>query len=66
MDVSHTKASLIALSPYIQKLNYLMGVDENSLRSNTRPLHPPNSLVFGGDNMGIKDIKPIHTDPIDS
>jgi hypothetical protein len=28
------------LSPYFQKISYLMGVDENSLRSNTRPLNP--------------------------
>lgn len=36
-DVLHSKAPL---SPDFQKLSYLLGVDENSLCSNTRPLYP--------------------------
>jgi len=43
------KATLIALLP---KIKLCGGVGENSLRSDTRPLNPPNSLIFGGDNMG--------------
>jgi len=43
------KATLIALLP---KTKLSGGVGEYSLRSDTRLLHPPNSLVFGGDNMG--------------
>jgi hypothetical protein len=43
------KATLIACFPKTKRFD---GVDENSLRSNTHPLIPPNSLVFGGDNMG--------------
>jgi len=49
MDVFHNKATLIVLVP---KISYLLGVDENSLRSDTHPLTPSNRLVFGGDNMG--------------
>jgi hypothetical protein len=56
------KGTLIALLP---KTKLCGGVGDNSLRSNTRPLIPPNSIIFGGDNMGIKGIKSIHTDPID-
>ena len=48
-DVFHSKATLIALFP---KVKLCGGVDENSLRSDTRPLNPPNSLIFGGNNMG--------------
>tara|TARA_R110001606_G_scaffold399222_1_gene582280 strand:+ start:1943 stop:2113 length:171 start_codon:yes stop_codon:yes gene_type:complete len=43
------KATLIALIPNTKLCG---GVSENSLRSNTRPLNPPNSLVFGGDKKG--------------
>jgi hypothetical protein len=49
MDVFHTKATLIALFP---KTNRFDGVNENSLRSDTHPLLPSNSLFFGGDDMG--------------
>jgi hypothetical protein len=49
MDVFHTKATLIACIP---KLSHLLGVDENSLGSDTRPLTPSNRLFFGGDKMG--------------
>jgi len=44
------KATLIACLPKAKLFN---GVDENSLRSDTHPLIPSNSLIFGGDKMGM-------------
>jgi len=42
-------ATLIALLP---KIKLSGGVGKTRYRSNTCPLIPPNSLIFGGDNMG--------------
>jgi hypothetical protein len=43
------KGTLIALLP---KIKLSGGADENLLRSDTHLLYPPNSLFFGGDQMG--------------
>jgi hypothetical protein len=58
MDVFHPKTNQkraldIALIP---KYNLICGVVENSLRSDTRPLHPQINLDFGGDMTGQEGV----------